>query len=74
MKTVRVKPRKGVELAGIPAAGADVAPELAEEWRAARLVTVQDGPSAARPAGASNQARPAGAGKSGRLQPAGKGS
>lgn len=38
-KTVRIKPRKGVQLAGIPAAGADVAPELAEEWIAAKLVT-----------------------------------
>lgn len=39
MKTIRVKPVKGVELAGIPAAGADVPEETAQEWLRARLVT-----------------------------------
>lgn len=39
MKTIRIKPRKGVILAGIPATGADVPAELAEEWLAAKLAT-----------------------------------
>jgi len=37
--TIRIKPRAGVALAGIPAAGADVPAELAEEWIAAKLAT-----------------------------------
>ena len=31
-KTLRIKPRPGVILAGLPAAGADVDAELAQEW------------------------------------------
>lgn len=44
MKTIRIKPRKGVELAGIPAAGADVPEALGQEWLAAKLVTRIDIP------------------------------
>ncbi len=36
--TVFVIPRRGVELAGIPSTGAEVAPELAKEWQDAGLV------------------------------------
>lgn len=35
----KIKPRKGVQLAGIPAAGADVPAELAQEWISAGLAT-----------------------------------
>ena len=37
-KTIRVKPKKGVLLAGLPADGGDVEIELAEEWLEAGLV------------------------------------
>jgi hypothetical protein len=39
MTTIRIKPRKGIVLAGIPAVGADVDAALAREWLAAGLVT-----------------------------------
>jgi hypothetical protein len=38
-KHIRVKPRAGIILAGIPAAGADVPTKLAREWLDNGLVT-----------------------------------
>jgi hypothetical protein len=38
MSTIKVRPRPGVILAGIPAAGTAVERTLAEEWLAAGLV------------------------------------
>jgi hypothetical protein len=47
-KTIRIKPRRGVILAGNPATGADVPAELAEEWIAARLATRVEEPKVSR--------------------------
>ena len=41
--------RRGDNLPGIPAAGAFVAPELAEEWRRAGLVTIRQPAAKAAP-------------------------
>lgn len=38
-KTIRIRPKPGVQLAGIPAEGAEVDLELANEWLDAGLVT-----------------------------------
>lgn len=43
--TVRVKPRHGLILAGVPIGGADLPRALAEEWIADRLVVAVPTPS-----------------------------
>lgn len=44
MSTVRVRPRTGIILAGVPATGADIDSALAAEWLANGLVTRVDPP------------------------------
>lgn len=54
----RIRPRRGVILAGIPAAGADVDAELAREWERNGLVVIEK-PKAAAKAAAKPPATPA---------------
>jgi hypothetical protein len=50
MTTIKVRPRSGIILAGIPAAGAEVDAALAREWLDAGLVTrVSDHPPKSKP-------------------------
>lgn len=48
--TIRIKPRRGVQLAGIPAAGADVPAALGREWIQAKLATEQKPKATTKPA------------------------
>lgn len=56
---MRIKPRPGVVLPGIPSAGADVPAELGREWIEAGLATAVGKPKAKAPAKASKPAAPA---------------
>lgn len=58
MRTVFVKPRGGVVLAGIPAAGAEVPEALAREWIEARLVTSPSAANASPRAGSRERKAP----------------
>lgn len=41
---MKIRPRKGIELAGVPASGADVPADLAREWIDAGLATAVTSP------------------------------